>query len=262
MLTPLLDPGIAALEGIRHGFFTRQGGVSQGLYASLNTGLGSADDKANVLENRKRIADHLGADAFLTVYQLHSAHCIQADRAWEPDEAPRGDAIVTRMPGLAICAQAADCGPVLFADPLARVIGAAHAGWKGAFTGILEAAIEGMEALGARRANIIAVLGPSISGTAYEVGPEFRARFVDTEKESGAFFVPSLKERHFMFDLPAYTLARLGRAGVAASALHRCTYREPDLFFSYRRATHAGQADYGRLASAIMLTHRSTTGSH
>lgn len=255
-LKPLLDPTLSAMAGIRHGFFTRQGGVSQGLYASLNTGLGSRDDVPHVKVNRARILAHLGGKALLTVYQHHSAICIRTQVPWQSNAAPRADAIVTTTPGLVICAQAADCGPVLFADERARVIGAAHAGWKGAMTGILESTIAQMEAAGATRENIKAALGPSISARAYEVGAEYRQRFLEHDGDNERYFTSSQREGHFMFDLPAYTLNRLAAAGIAANSLNRCTYSEPDLFFSYRRSTHQGEPDYGRLASAIMLTHQ------
>jgi hypothetical protein len=255
VLDPIIDADLAAMRAIRHGFFTRQGGVSEGIYAGLNTGLGSSDDTAHVKENRQRIVQHLGADAFLTVHQHHSAVCIRTRAPWNPKVAPHADAIVTSTPGLAICAQAADCGPVLFADPNAKVIGAAHAGWKGALFGVLEATIEAMEAEGANRSNIHAVLGPSISAQAYEVGPDYAARFTDIDATHARYFTPSQKTGHKMFDLPAFTLDRLKKAGVSARSIARCTYGEPDLFFSYRRATHRNEADYGRLASAIMLTH-------
>lgn len=258
-LRPLLDPTLTNLSGIRHGFFTRQGGVSEGIYASLNTGLGSRDNVPHVKVNRARILAHFGGDAFLTVYQHHSAICVRTTVPWKSNAAPRADAIVTSTPGLVICAQAADCGPILFADDVAGVIGAAHAGWKGAMTGIVEATIAQMEAEGAQRANIKAALGPSISAKAYEVGTDYRDRFVQHDPGNATYFTPSTREGHFMFDLPAYTMSRLAKAGVAASNLDRCTYSEPDLFFSYRRATHQGEPDYGRLASAIMLTHGQPT---
>lgn len=254
-LNPITDTDFDAMNGIRHGFFTRQGGVSEGIYAGLNTGLGSNDTIAHVKENRQRITEHLGANAFLTVYQHHSALCIRTRAPWNPSAAPRADAIVTSTPGLAICAQAADCGPILFADPRAKVIGAAHAGWKGALFGVLEATIEAMEAEGADRDNIHAVLGPSISAKAYEVGPEYAARFTDIDKAHERYFTASHKHGHMMFDLPAFTLDRLNQAGVTARSVGRCTYDEPELFYSYRRTTHHGEPDYGRLASAIMLTH-------
>lgn len=254
-LDPIIDADLDAMNSIRHGFFTRQGGVSEGIYAGLNTGLGSNDTTAHVKENRQRITDHLSADAFLTVYQHHSALCIRTRAPWNPSAAPRVDAIVTSTPGLAICAQAADCGPILFADPGAKVIGAAHAGWKGALFGVLEATIEAMEAEGADRANIHAVLGPSISAKAYEVGPDYVARFTDIDPAHKRYFTPSQRPGHSMFDLPAFTLDRLAKTGVTARSVGRCTYSEPELFYSYRRTTHRGEADYGRLASAIMLTH-------
>lgn len=254
-LNPITDTDFDAMNGIRHGFFTRQGGVSEGIYAGLNTGLGSNDNIAHVKQNRQRITEHLGASAFLTVYQHHSALCIRTRAPWNPSAAPRADAIVTSTPGLAICAQAADCGPILFADPHAKVIGAAHAGWKGALFGVLEATIEAMEAEGASRDNIHAVLGPSISAKAYEVGPEYAARFTDIDGAHERYFTASHKDGHMMFDLPAFTLDRLNQAGVTARSVGRCTYDEPELFYSYRRTTHLGEPDYGRLASAIMLTH-------
>lgn len=254
VLDPITDADLDAMDGVRHGFFTRQGGVSEGIYAGLNTGLGSADNIAHVKENRRRIMGHLGARAFLTVHQHHSALCIRTSAPWNPSVAPRADAIVTSTPELAICAQAADCGPILFADPQAKVIGAAHAGWKGALFGVLEATIEAMEAEGATRSNIHAVLGPSISARSYEVGPEYAARFTDLDPSHTRYFSASDKPGHKMFDLQGFTLDRLLNAGVTARSVDRCTYEEPDLFYSYRRATHRGEADYGRLASAIMLT--------
>ena len=253
-LQPLTHPALEGLSAIRHGFFTRRGGVSEGLYDSLNSGLGSADVPEHVLENRRRMTHHLGGTAFLTVHQHHSATCIRTRAPWAPRAAPRADAIVTRTPGLVICAQAADCGPVLFADPKAGVVGAAHSGWKGAFTGVLEATIDAMETEGASRSHIVAVLGPTISARAYEVGPEFVDRFACADSANARFFTPSRRQGHALFDLPAYIGARLRRAGVIAHDIARCTYGEPDLFFSYRRTTHRGEPDYGRLASAIMLT--------
>ena len=250
---PLIDPTLDALPGIRHGFFTRQGGVSKGLYCGLNTGLGSRDDPTLVRENRARIRRHLGGTAFLTVHQHHSAICIRTRAPWHAMAAPRADAIVTSTPGLVIVAQAADCGPILFADPEAGVIGAAHAGWKGALNGIAEATVAAMEAEGAKRQRIRAVLGPSISAAAYEVGPEFVPRFTDADPDNAIYFTASAKEGHAYFDLPRYTLDRLKRAGVSAHNLGRCTYAEPELFVSYRRATHRNEEDYGRLDSAIML---------
>lgn len=253
-LSPLLSPTLANTAGISHAFFTRQGGVSGGIYRSLNSGLGSADKKSSVLENRARMLSYFGGEAFLTVHQHHSTLCVRADKAWEPHDAPRADAIVTTTPGLVICAQAADCGPLLFADSQAGVIGAAHAGWKGALGGVLEATIKMMEDHGGDRSNIIAVLGPCISQKAYEVGPEFVDRFVQHQADYGSYFQASRRPGHAMFDLPGFILDRLIRTGVNAQTLSRCTYSEPDLFYSYRRSVHKNEPDYGRLASAIMLT--------
>lgn len=250
--SPLLDK--ARETGIRHGFFTRKGGVSEGIYAGLNIGVGSNDDPRHVAENRRRVADWMGVapDALLSTYQIHSPDVIVATEPFSMPR-PKADAIVTNRPGLALGASAADCGPVLFADTGARVIGAAHAGWKGAFTGVLENTVHAMEGLGADRSRIVAVLGPSISAANYEVGPEFIARFVAHDAANDRYFVPSGKEGHFLFDLNTYTVDRLRQAGVTAEMLARCTYAEEDLFYSYRRATHRNEADYGRLISAIVL---------
>lgn len=249
-------PPLAALPGIRHAFFTRRGGVSEGIYESLNIGIGSADDRAAVLENRARAAAHLGvaADRLATPYQVHSADAAIVTEPWPPGRGPRLDALATDRPGIAIGVGTADCGPVLFADCQARVVGAAHAGWKGALTGVLEAAVEAMERLGARRERIVAVLGPTIAAAAYEVGPEFVARFEAADPENARFFAPSPRPAHALFDLPGYIVARLGRIGVgSATDLGLCTYAQEDRFFSYRRATHRGEPDYGRLLAAIAL---------
>lgn len=244
----------ANARGIRHAYFTREGGVSEGIYRGLNTGTGSSDDPSLVAENRRRAAEWMGvAPAYLlTAHQIHSPDVVVAREPF-PGERPKADAIVTDRPGLAVGASTADCGPVLFADAQARVIGAAHAGWKGAFTGVLENTIAAMESLGARRANIVAALGPSISRKNYEVGPEFIARFVDSDAANARYFSPSGKPGHALFDLNLYTVDRLKRAGVEAEALGRCTYAEEDLFYSYRRGTHRGEPDYGRHVSAICL---------
>jgi YfiH family protein len=244
----------AAENGIRHGFFTRIGGVSEGIYRGLNTGTGSNDDPDRVRENRRRVAEWMGVgpDALLSLHQVHSPDAIVV-RAPFSGERPKADALVTDRPGLALGASAADCGPVLFAEPEARVIGAAHAGWKGAFTGVLESTVAAMEGLGARRERIVAVLGPSISQANYEVGPEFVERFVAADPDNARYFAPSGRAGHALFDLNLYTVDRLARAGVEASQLGRCTYAEEELFFSYRRTTHRNEADYGRLISAIVL---------
>jgi YfiH family protein len=250
--SPMLEN--AAKDGIRHGFFTRVGGVSQGLYKGLNTGVGSNDDPEKVAENRRRVAAWMGVgrESLLSVYQIHSPDVIVVRKAFSPPR-PKADALVTDRSGLAIGASAADCGPVLFADPEGHVIGAAHAGWKGALTGVLENTITAMEGLGAKRERIIAVLGPSISQKNYEVGPEFVERFVAADRDNDRYFMPSGKPGHALFDLNLYTVDRLARAGVEASQLGRCTYAEEDMFYSYRRATHRKEADYGRLISAIAL---------
>lgn len=239
---------------IRHGFFTRAGGVSSGIYAGLNTGTGSSDDQALVAENRRRVAEWMGVPPanLLSVWQVHSPDVIVVHEPFS-GERPKADAMVTARRGIAVSASAADCGPVLFADAEAEVIGAAHAGWKGALTGVLENTISAMEGLGATRENIVAVLGPSISQQNYEVGPEFVQRFTDAEPGNAAYFVASQRPDHAMFDLNTYTVDRLRKAGVRADALYRCTYAEEDLFFSYRRTTHRGEPDYGRLISSIVM---------
>ncbi|MEQ8267272.1 MAG: peptidoglycan editing factor PgeF [Parvibaculum sp.] len=244
------------LSHVRHGFFTRQGGASKGVYASLNCGYGSDDDKACVSENRKRVAEKLSVEPekLLTVHQIHSADVIEVTDIWTPETAPQADAMVTATPGIALGVLAADCAPVLFADKTAHVIGAAHAGWKGAFTGILEATIEAMLRLGAERSRIAAAIGPCISKDAYEVGPEFRERFMEAGGDNAKWFRPSENPDHFMFDLPGYAEARLEAADIGAvSMLGNCTYRDAKRFFSYRRATHRQESDYGRQISALML---------
>lgn len=245
----------AGPAGVRHGFFTRKGGVSEGLYNGLNVGIGSRDSRDNVVKNRARVAAAMGvaADALVTVFQVHSADVVHVTQPLRDSERPDADAMVTDRPGLALGVLTADCGPVLFADPAARVIGAAHAGWKGAFGGVLEATIAAMEKLGARREAILAALGPAIGRDNYEVGPEFVQRFIDADSGNDRFFRPSGREGHHLFDLDGYTLARLAGAGVTTDHVARCTYAGEDSFFSYRRATHRGEADYGRQISAIVL---------
>jgi len=253
---PIRSPALDSFaeNGIRHGFFTRAGGVSQGVYRGLNVGQGSDDRPQDVAENRNRVARWMGVDTprLVTVHQVHSADAVAVDAPFGA-ERPRADAMVTDRPGVALGVLTADCGPVLFADPEARVIGAAHAGWKGAFTGILEATVEAMERLGAARRRITAVLGPSISQSAYEVGPEFIERFVSADPANERWFAPSSRAGHAMFDLNGYTVDRLAAAGVDASQLGLCTYAEEDRFFSYRRTTHRKEPDYGRQISAIVL---------
>lgn len=253
----LTADALEALPHVRHGFFTREGGVSKGIYAGLNCGLGSEDDKGAVIENRSRIATKLGVarENLLTVYQIHSADVIHVTEPWSHEDAPRADAMVTTRPDIALGVLAADCTPVLFADTKGRVIGAAHAGWKGAFTGVLEATITAMMELGAARENIIAAIGPCISRDAYEVGPEFRDRFLDMDVANEIWFTPSARDAYFMFDLTGYVAHRLGAANIGTvTRLDRCTYGDEARFYSYRRTTHRGEPDYGRQMSAIALT--------
>lgn len=245
------------LPGIDHGFFTREGGVSTGIYAGLNIGLGSADDRDAVLENRRRIADKLGVASshLVSPHQVHSADVIAVEGPWAKEADRRADALTTRTPGVALGIATADCGPVLFADAEAGVIGAAHSGWKGAIGGILENTVAAMEDLGARRKQIIAVLGPTISHKAYEVGPEFKHRFLDDNPAYARFFTASDKCGHHYFNLPAFIVSRLEVLGLAsARSLDLCTYGDEARFFSYRRTTHRSEVDYGRLMSAIVLT--------
>jgi polyphenol oxidase len=256
MLTPVTCPQLSAIPAIRHGWFTREGGVSTGpLYGSLNGGLGSQDERALVIENRHRMAAHLGVppERFLSVWQVHSPDVIAVSGPWQ-GERPKADALVTATPGLAISVATADCGPVLFADAKACVIGAAHAGWQGAFKGVLEATIDAMEKLGAKRANVTATIGPMLSQKNYEVGPEFVQRFHAQKVSNARFFRPSPKPGHAMFDLPAYNAMRLEKAGIGAvNDLALCTYEDEQRFYSYRRTTHRKEADYGRLISAIVI---------
>lgn len=245
---------LSGLPGIAHGFFTRRGGVSGGLYASLNVGYGSSDDPANVTENRRRAVDALNARNLNTVYQCHGVNVAVAKDAWQPADAPRADAIVTAQPGLAIGILTADCGPVLLADAENRVVGAAHAGWRGALGGVVEAVVAAMEGLGAQRPLIRAAAGPMIAQASYEVGPEFPAPFIEQDSENKRFFRPSRRAGHHMFDLPGYIRRRLAALGLEKiDVLEKDTCAEEADFFSYRRATLCGEGDYGRGLSAIML---------
>src|SRR5690349_7553816 len=246
----------ATIPGIRHAFFTRSGGVSHGVYASLNGGVGSSDAPEKVAENRARMAAALGvsADRLLTPYQIHSPDVVVADEPWTHEKRPRADAVVTRMPRLAIGVSTADCGPLLLADSEAGVIGAAHAGWRGAFTGVIEATVAAMEKLGADRGNIAAALGPTIRQQNYEVGPEFVERFLAADQSNSIYFRAADRAGHSMFDLTGYIAARIQRAGIEQfEDLGLCTYAEPDRFFSYRRTTRSGEPDYGRHINAIAL---------
>src|SRR5262245_31743522 len=241
---------------IRHAFFTRAGGVSSGIYESLNGGIGSKDAPENVRENRARMATALGVAPthFVSCYQIHSPDVIVATEPWTRENSPRADAVVTRVAGLAVGVGTADCGPVLFADSEAGVVGAAHAGWKGALTGVLEATVTAMEKLGAARTRIRAAIGPLIRQPNYEVGPEFVQRFRASDTGSEKFFRPAARENHAMFDLPGYIRSRLERADIAGvEDLGLCTYADPARFFSYRRTTHRGEPDYGRHVNAIAL---------
>jgi polyphenol oxidase len=247
---------LSKLEHIRHGFFTRSGGVSTGVYATLNGGVGSNDAPDKVTENRARMAAALGVqpDRLLTAYQIHSPDVVVADKPWTRENRPHADAIVTRMPALAIGISTADCGPLLLADCQARVIGVAHAGWRGAFTGVIESTIAAMEKLGAKRSRIAAALGPTIRQPNYEVGPEFLDRFVAADADNARFFTPSDRAGHTMFDLTGYIAGRAQRAGIGNfEDLGLCTYAEPERFFSYRRTTRLGEPDYGRHVNAIAL---------
>ena len=250
---PVLTSPWLDLPGVRHAFFTRQGGVSPGIYASLNVGLGSRDDPAAVRENRRRAAAHLGASDIVTCYQVHSALAVTAEGPWRADP-PQADAVVTRTAGVVCGALAADCAPVLLADPQARVVAAAHAGWKGALAGVVEAAIAGMEKLGARRQDVRAAVGPCIGPASYEVGLEFLDRFGAADPAYEAFFAPADAATKRLFDLPGFVLDRLRASGVEACEwIGHDTCAEADLFFSNRRAFKQGEPDYGRLLSAIVL---------
>jgi len=253
----LITSDILALTGVSHAFFTRAGGVSGGLYGSLNGGIGSQDAAENVAENRARMAAALEVEPhrFLTAYQVHSPNVVVVETPWALDARPKADAMVTRMRALAIGITTADCGPVLFAEPQSGVIGAAHAGWRGALAGVLEATVDAMTRLGARRHLIRAAIGPMIRQPNYEVGPDLIARFAAEDQASQRFFVAAPRHGHALFDLAGYIGARLGRSGVdRVEDLGLCTYADPERFFSYRRSTHLGEPDYGRHVNAIMLS--------
>ena len=249
------SPLLSSIPGLRHAFFTREGGVSDGIYASLNGGIGSRDAAANVTENRRRMAELMGVapERFLSVHQTHSPDVVVASGPWQGASRPLADAIVTRSEGLAIAATAADCGPILLVDPNTRVIGAAHAGWKGALTGILESTVEAMEKLGAERSGIVAAIGPLIRQHSYEVGGEFVERFMQADAENALFFIPSTREGHAMFDLAGFIRMRLENAGVLMiDDIGADTYSD-ERFFSYRRSVHRKEPDYGRHVHAIAL---------
>jgi polyphenol oxidase len=243
-------------SGVAHAFFTRGGGHSTDIFASLNCGLGSGDDPDVVKMNRDVAARALGLGdgQVVTAHQVHSADVAEVTEVWPLDGRPKVDSLVTRVKGIALGVLTADCGPVLFADDNARVIGCCHAGWKGALAGVTDTTVAAMERLGAGRDHIIAVLGPTISQAAYEVGPEFPQAFLAQSSAHEAFFKPSVKAGHLMFDLPAYLRHRLN--GLGLKSVHDvglCTYSDESRFYSYRRATHRGEKDYGRLLSAVAL---------
>lgn len=256
MLTPYQADNLAMTPGIRHGFFTRQGGTSTGLYKTLNCGPGSKDDRVAVSDNRVRVAEHLGSHHgdVQTLYQVHSADVIIVDAMEARETLPKADGLVTRTRGLAIGILTADCCPVLFADPEAKVVGAAHAGWKGAIGGVIEATIKAMESLGAERGRILAAYGPTINQPAYEVGSEFQDAFVKDDPAHARFFARGAAAGKFQFDLPAFVHHKLQKSSLTRiEACAPCTYRNESLFFSYRRATHRKEADYGRQISAIVV---------
>ena len=256
MSLPLIRSAFLDYPRIGHAFFTRQGGVSEGVYASLNGGIGSRDDKAAVAENRRRMAETLGVEHqhLLIPYQIHSAEAVAVDAPWAPEARPQVDGIATRTPGLAIGVTGADCGMVLFADSVGGVVGACHSGWKGALHDVAGATVAAMERLGAERNRIVAVLGPTIAQASYEVGPEFAARFTEADASFSRFFVPSKNNGRSLFDLPAFIGMRCRAAGISQfENLGLDTYANQDRFFSYRGTTHRGEPDYGRLVSAIVV---------
>lgn len=241
----------ASLTPLEHGFFTRKGGASSGVFSGLNCGMGSSDQKEMVAINRDRVAAAMGVSKLARVHQVHSADVAVMDEPLQ--NGARADAMVTNVPGVALSILTADCQPVLFADRENEVIGAAHAGWRGALDGVLENTVDAMVNLGAKRESIFAAIGPTISQRAYEVGPEFLDEFLSTNGDNSRFFTQGKGDR-FQFDLPGYGLHRLRQAGIAGAEWTRyCTYSDPARFFSYRRATHNKEADYGRLISVIRL---------
>ncbi len=254
MSIPFISATSLSHPRIRHAFFTREGGVSSGVYASLNGGTGSNDEPKNVGENRNRMAAALGVsgERLLVPFQIHSADAMIVDEPWS--ERPRCDGVVTNVTGLALGVTGADCGILLMSDARAGVIAAAHAGWKGALTGIVEATIARMEEAGARRADIAIALGPTIGARSYEVGPEFVERFVAASSDYKRFFVGSARDGHAYFDLPGFIAMRAREADVGSfEDLALDTYADEARFFSYRRKTHRGEADYGRLVAGIAL---------
>lgn len=248
---------LSRLKGISHGFFTRRGGVSEGIYGSLNCGFGSGDRPESVARNRILVAEKLGVPArnLITPRQIHSATAYVTSRAWDVGSPPSGDAVVTAQPGLAVAVLTADCAPVLLADPEAGVVAAVHAGWKGALAGVLSATVGAMEEIGASRDRIVAAIGPTISSNCYEVGPEFRDAFLSDKPASASFFAQVPGKSRPCFDLPSFVKAELAENGVEqVEDLQSCTYENESLFFSSRRAVHRGDTDYGRQISAIVIS--------
>lgn len=253
---PIEATSLSRLRGIRHGFFTREGGNSTGLYAGLNCGLGSSDDRDKVLENRRRMASALGRpDApVVTLFQTHSATARIVTGAQDPANLPKADAVVTATPGVVVGVLTADCCPVLFADPDAKIVAAAHAGWRGAVGGILEATVATMVEAGARRQRILAAIGPCIGPAAYEVGPEFQSELLALNPDNARYFSKLPGQAKPRFDLPGYVMARLGGLGLSATqCATTCTYENESRFFSYRRSCHRKEPDYGRQISAILV---------
>ncbi len=251
----MLTSEILTAAHCRHGFFTRQGGVSRGVYQSLNCGLGSGDDLDAVHENRSRVLHQILPEqgGLVTCFQIHSATVVPVQSPWAPMAAPEADAMVTDVPGIALGVLTADCAPVLFVAP--GVVGAAHAGWRGAIAGILEATIDAMVALGSAKPEIRAAIGPTINQDSYQVGPDFPAAFVNQDPANAGFFAPSAQAGYHQFDLPGYVAQRLRRSGLAE--VDECTadtYANADLFFSYRRSVHRCEAGYGRALSVVALT--------
>ena len=252
----MIDTEYLEHSSLSHGFFTRGGGHSTGVFASLNCGLGSGDDIEVVTRNRESVARQLGVDAshLVTAYQVHGADVKHVTEPFDVSQRPKIDGMVCNTRGIAIGVLTADCAPILFADPEAAIIGAAHAGWKGALAGVSDSVVDAMEKLGAQRKRITAVIGPTISQGNYEVGPDFPDAFVRVDSGANKFFKPSLRNGHHIFDLPGYLFERLKRSGVGKTInLGLCTYADEARFYSYRRATHRGETDYGRLISAIAL---------
>lgn len=255
-MIPAIRSPLLEHSRLSHAFFTREGGVSEGVYATLNGGVGSRDDKAAVSENRRRMAESLGVDPerLIIPFQVHSHLAITVDAPWGADDRPHVDGIATRTPGLAIGVTGADCGTVLLADAASSVIGACHSGWKGALDDVVGATVTAMEGLGAKRNRIVAVLGPTIAQDSYEVGSEFVERFTETDEGFDRFFKPSAAEGRSLFDLPGFIAMRCAAAKIAEFRdLGLDTYTDEARFYSYRRTTHRGELDYGRLVAAIVV---------